>query len=68
MSDNTMKDDLKDAGDHVKEALRASLIAARKAIDLAIDKLGDDEPARPQGDPAERMTPDDQPPPAPPDV
>lgn len=77
MPDNTMRDDLKEAGEHVKDALRASLLAARKAIDVALEKLGDEEPRRgPSGDPADSMTPrhgpdegpSGQPPPAPPDV
>jgi len=73
MPDNTMRDDLKQAGEHVKDAVRASLLAARKAIDLALEKLGEEEPQEtPAGDPAERMTPDqgrsEGPPPAPPDV
>lgn len=37
------KDELKNAGAHAKEALRATLLAARSALDIAIRRL-DEEP------------------------
>ena len=39
MDTNSAKDELRNAADHAKEALRATLLAARSALDLAIQKL-----------------------------
>lgn len=39
------KDELRNAGAHAKEALRATLLAARSALDAAIRRLDDEEPA-----------------------
>lgn len=43
MAETNAKDELRNAGAHAKEALRATLLAARGALDIAIRKL-DEEP------------------------
>jgi hypothetical protein len=69
MAEHTMRDDFNEAKQHAKEAVRASLMAARSALDFVLNKLdGDGEPVKgpAAGDSADRMTPDDMPPPPPP--
>ena len=43
MTDTNAKDELRNAGTHAKEALRATLLAARSALDAAIRRLDDDD-------------------------
>jgi len=62
MAEHTMRDEFKEAKQHAREAARASLLAIRSAVDFVLNKLdGDGEPVK--GDPADRMTPDETPPP-----
>lgn len=56
MAEQTMRDELNDAKQHVKEAARASLMAVRTVVDFALSKLDGDVPtrhddARPSGEP-----------------
>jgi hypothetical protein len=49
---DTLKDDLNEAKGHAKEAARATLLAMRKGIDFAIDKLGSEDEPREAGEQA----------------
>ena len=54
----TLRGDLNEAKDHAKEAARATLLAMRKGIDLAIEKLGgEDAPATHPGEPSSHEVP-----------
>jgi hypothetical protein len=65
MADQTMRDELNDVKQHAKDAMRASLLAARTAIDFALSKLdGEPEPPKsgeagrsPASDPAAEAPP-----------
>jgi hypothetical protein len=50
MNEN-LKGDLNEAKGHAKEAARATLLAMRKGIDFAIDKLGGEDEAKGAGEP-----------------
>ena len=56
MAEQTMRDELNEAKQQMKEAARASLMAVRTMVDFALSKLDDEAPpkhddARPNGEP-----------------
>jgi hypothetical protein len=59
MAEQTMRGDFDDAKRHAKDAVRASLMAVRSAVDFVLEKL-DGEPAK---EPAPGGTPRDEAPP-----
>lgn len=42
MNDDTFRTELKEAGTHLKAAMRATLVAVRGVMDAAIDALGNE--------------------------
>jgi hypothetical protein len=50
MENNATRNELNDAREHVKDAVRASLMAVRNVVDFALSKLdGEDTPQEPPG-------------------
>jgi hypothetical protein len=66
MADDTMRSELNDAKEHVKDAVRASLMAMRNVVDFALNKLDGDGHAPEQPERRDDATSGEAPPPPPP--